>query len=86
MKKKIVILLVLMIFTFVCAGCGTPSADFESPKAVVDAFLETHSLEGEMVADIYDDLDGKTVCVKTNEKNDPIFTVWSNAELNATLG
>lgn len=85
MRKKLTIVTALLIITFVCAGCGTPSADFDSPKAVIDAYLETHSLEGESFTDINADLAGKTVCVKTNEKDDPIFTVYSNVTISTGI-
>ena len=82
MKKTISLFLVLLIIIAAFAGCGNvQTADFEDPQAVVDAFLAEHSLEGDNVADIFNDFAGKTVRVKSNEKNDPIFDIYSKVTL-----
>ena len=82
MKKPISLFLVLLIIIAAFAGCGNlQTADFEDPQAVVDAFLAEHSLEGDNVADIFNDFAGKTVRVKSNEKNDPIFDIYSKVTL-----
>ncbi len=60
MKKTISLFLVLLIIIAALAGCGNvQTADFDDPQAVVDAFLAEHSLEGDNVADIFNDFAGK---------------------------
>lgn len=85
MKKTAVLVLSLFIVIALFAGCGAPQADFENPQAVADALLASHSLAGDNVADIFNDFAGKTVCVKTNEKEDPIFTIYEKVTLYTGL-
>jgi hypothetical protein len=86
MKKPISLFLVLLIIIAAFAGCGNlQTADFEDPQAVVDAFLAEHSLEGDNVADIFNDFAGKTVRVKTNDKSDPVFNIYKKVTLYTGL-
>jgi len=85
MKRPVAILSALFIGCTVlfCGGCS-PAADFEDPKAVVNAYLADYQT-GEVTYDITDKFAGKTVCVKTNEKTDPVSVVYSSVSISTGI-
>ncbi len=86
MKKTTAVLVVLFMVTALFAGCsGSPKADFEDPQAVVDALLAEYSLEGDNVVDVTGDFAGKTVSIKTNERDDPIVDIYKKVTLTTGL-
>ena len=75
MMKKIAVLLIVTLVLSVFSSCGSPlpEADYESPKAVIEAH-EAINPEWKNNS-IYDDLAGKTFIVKTTkplDKSDPL--------------
>lgn len=74
MKKTFTVLSIALIITAIFAGCGSsPKADYDSPKAVIEALNAIHT-EWEN-NQLYNDLEGKTFIVKTSktlDKSDPV--------------
>ena len=82
MKRLFPVITALFILVSAISGCGfAPRADFADAKAVVDAYLSDHTLEGDGYSDICTELAGKTVSVKTNVKNEPIAVVYEKVTL-----
>lgn len=85
MKKVFTLFFTVLMLITVLTGCGTAKADFESPEAVVEAYLEKNPIESETVYDLNTDFAGKTVRVKTNEKGDPVIKVYENVSLSTGI-
>ena len=64
--KNLKRMLIPLVLVFACSGCGEAAkADYESPKAVIEAHNAIHT-EWEN-NQLYDDLEGKTFKVKATE-------------------
>lgn len=64
-------MLVMLIIVSAFSGCASqPDADFASPEDVIEAILEINPIQEGEIYGIYDDLKGKTVCIKTNLKRE----------------
>ena len=71
MKQTLSFLLIIITIVAVFSGCASkPDADFGTPEAVIDAILEQNPIQEGEIYGIYDDLKGKTVCIKTNMKRE----------------
>ena len=71
MKLKLTVMLVMLIIVSAFSGCASqPDADFASPEDVIEAILEINPIQEGEIYGIYDDLKGKTVCIKTNLKRE----------------